>query len=338
MAGFKFEGMRSPLGALEDDSGSTVSFGTKTHHIHFPEDLQQIDHWITFRAYETTQLNRNTKAAKNPLAFIALPCPSNLGVEYKINYTDPDLGATGSNMIEALRDGNGAGVAAGIAGLGGMLAGAAAGGTSTKSIGAGVIGKLALAGGMAAASVLDPSAALSDAAGAAGPMGAAAGAQFGVARNPHKVVMFEGIGFRNHTFKYNFVPQSRAEAEKIRTVISLFKLFGSPSYGGQGAKDIYHTSKAAIESGKMQDLVLNSGKHFFKYPEYFEMDFHYPRFLYQIGPSFLEDVSVSYGGGDQIYWARPDNREDPNPTQISLSLTFKETELVTKENILSENR
>lgn len=341
---FNFDvGTRGPLSSLENDGETTKednsidfydSVKSSPIHVSFPNDLEQIDHWITFRAFETKQMSRRVAADKNALAFIALPVPSNLSAGYEIGYTEFSLGAIGKEIVDTVNNDEkskqvvaalGAGAAAGgvVAAVTGqsVAAGALAG-----AIGAGLVNgikngnKEAIALGAAVGAQ------------ALGDLGGAITGQLGVARNPHKVVLFEGVGFRKHQFTYTFVPQSRAETDKIRTIISLFKFFGSPSLNASGTLKLNQ-----LTDGKIEDITISGGKHFFKYPEYFEMDFHHPKYLFQIGPSVLENIEVKYGG-EQQYYARDIIGGTPSPTQITMSLTFKETEIITKENIFKENR
>ena len=335
-------GLGGPLSSLETNDGKTtednsIDFydGVKSSpvHVSFPNDLEQIDHWITFRAFETKQMSRRVATDKNALAFIALPVPSNLSAGYEIGYTEFSLGAIGQEIVDAVNNDEkskqlvaalGAGAAAGaaVAAVTGqsLLAGATAGLTGATAINILKGNKEATA--FAAAASAD----------ALGGIGGAISGQLGVARNPHKVVLFEGVGFREHQFTYTFVPQSRAETNKIRTIISLFKYFGSPSLNASGTLKL-----SQLTGVKAADITISGGKHFFKYPEYFEMDFHHPKYLFQIGPSVLENIEVKYGG-EQQYYARGITDKTPSPTQITMSLTFKETEIITKENIFSENR
>jgi hypothetical protein len=339
---FYFEGKNSkrpPLDPLEDDvsqENGTKGFALGINiprFVSFPNDLEQIDHWITFRAFETKQASRRESSDKTPLAFIALPVPSNLSAGYEIGYTEFSLGAIGKEIVDAVNNdekskqlvaslGIGAAAGAAVAVVTGqsLLAGATAG-----TIGAGAINTL---NGNKEATAL----AAAVGARALGDLGGAITGQLGVARNPHKVVLFEGVGFRKHQFTYTFVPQSRAETDKIRTIISLFKFFGSPSLNASGTLKLDQ-----LTNGTIEDITISGGKHFFKYPEYFEMDFHHPKYLFQIGPSVLENIEVKYGG-EQQYYARGITDKTPSPTQITMSLTFKETEIITKENIFSENR
>ena len=301
--------------------------------VFFPEQLLEIDHWITFRAFETKQLNRSTSSEKLPVGYITLPIPGNLVTAYNINYDESSLGAVGQTIVDALGGGPEAAVARELAEK--MAPSAVVGATVAKIFGGNILSGMttaAIAGGLTteqgraitASAVID----------GLGTLGAAGIAQFGIARNPHKVVLFESVGFRKHTFSYQFVPQSFIEAEKLRQIITYFKLFASPSLNVNKNIDFGETGTSI----GLSNITLSGGKHFFKYPEYFEIDFHHPRFLFSIGPSVLESVEVNYQPGGMPTYSRETGQKDPTPTGINISLSFKETEIVTKENILSENR
>ena len=338
---FYFEGKnpkRPPLGALEDDvsqENGTEGFALGINiprFVSFPNDLEQIDHWITFRAFETEQASRRESSDKIPLAFIALPVPSNLSAGYEIGYTEFSLDAIGKEIVDAVNNDEKSKQLVAALGTGGAV-----GATVAAVTGQCVFkGMVAGAAGATAINILNGNReatafAAASGAQALGDIGGAITGQLGVARNPHKVVLFEGVGFREHQFTYTFVPQSRAETNKIRTIISLFKFFGSPSLNASG------TLKLSQFDKRIEDITISGGKHFFKYPEYFEMDFHHPKYLFQIGPSVLKNIEVKYGG-EQQYYARGITDKTPSPTQITMSLTFKETEIITKENIIKENR
>ena len=340
---FNFDvGTRGPLSSLETNDGKTEEDNSRDFydgvksspvHVSFPNDLEQIDHWITFRAFETKQMSRRVAADKNALAFIALPVPSNLSAGYEIGYTEFSLEAIGKEIVDAVNNDEKSKQLVASLGIG-AAAGAAVAAVTGQSL---LKGLTAGAAGATAINVLNGNKEATAFAAAAsvealGGIGGAITGQLGVARNPHKVVLFEGVGFRKHQFTYTFVPQSRAETDKIRTIISLFKFFGSPSLNASGTLKL-----GQLTNGTIEDITISGGKHFFKYPEYFEMDFHHPKYLFQIGPSVLKNIEVKYGG-EQQYYARGITDKTPSPTQITLSLTFKETEIITKENIFSENR
>jgi len=342
---FYFEGKnrkRPTLGALEDDvsqENGTEGFALGINiprFVSFPNDLEQIDHWITFRAFETEQASRRESSDKIPLAFIALPVPSNLSAGYEIGYTEFSLEAIGKEIVDAVNNDEKSKQLVAALGAGAVAGGAVAAVTGQSLIagmatGAAGAGAIQILNGNKEATALAASA-KAQSLDLLGGYGGAITGQLGVARNPHKVVLFEGVGFRKHQFTYTFVPQSRAETNKIRTIISLFKYFGSPSLNASGTLKL-----SQLTGGKIDDITISGGKHFFKYPEYFEMDFHHPKYLFQIGPSVLENIEVKYGG-EQQYYARDITGKNPSPTQITMSLTFKETEIITKENIFRENR
>ena len=335
---------RSPLKALDGtgpDRGGPVEgaenrLGATPKELSFPTEIEEIDHWITFRAFESSQLSRTEPSEKKPKAFIRLPIPSNLATAYQIGYTEADIGAIGSTLVDALR-GEGSDRALGIALLEGAGAGALVGGVLGGGIKGIISGALAGAVGATAIESITGNRAASnllasEAIGQAGAIGARVAGLAGIARNPHKVVLFESVGFRTHQFSYIFVPQSREESVLLRDVIGMFKYFAAPSFN-VAEKDIFTLRDVKVSVGG------SAGKHFFKYPEYFEMDFHHPEFLFQIGPSVLTSVEVKYSESVPSFARdQPAPAGIPAPTQITLTLSFKEVEIVTKENILSENR
>lgn len=330
----------NPLAELEDtDDISSDS----PQDVSFPDEIVEIDHWVTFRAFETKQLNRAERPEKRPLAYISLPIPGNLSTAYNISYSDIDLGAFRKIVIDSLSEGpNTAQARADIQGIGlGALAGGIFGGFSgtTAGIASGMTAGI-IAGGaiqsLVEGSTVGP-AVLSTAIGANETF-AAIGGNFGIARNPHKVVLFNNVGFRTHEFSYSFSPKSYEEAEMLRKIITLFKLYASPSFNVPGEINVPLSGLNSIDGVDLKDanIKLGTGRHFFKYPEYFEIDFHHPKFLFQIGPSVIEQFSVDYHPQGVAY-ARTEGRE-PTPVGIGLRISFRETEIVTKESILKENR
>ena len=83
----------------------------------------------------------------------------------------------------------------------------------------------------------------------------------------------------------------------------------------------------------IKDVELSGGKHFFKYPEFFQIKFHHPKFLFAIGESVLKSVDVNYHGGGSVSYARDTADATPAPTQVNLNLSFMETDIITKEKI-----
>lgn len=336
-----------PLRPLEDSSEQArqrvFAGGFVGPLLEFPFELNAIGHYVTFRAFETTQLDRSTSSKLKDICTIRLPVPGNLGVAYNISYADQELGAVQKTIVDAIGGDEGArgviGTLTAGAGIGAAV-GMLTGGGLTKGLIAGAIG----AGAMTAvADVIQGGdsplvgAGLSAVVGELGTLGSAGAAQFGIARNPHKVVLFESVGFRDHSFRYEFIPQSFPEAKRLQDIIRQFKLAASPSFGAELKTG--PVSLAAVLGGRDAGKNLSLGKHFFKYPDYFDIEYRYKDSLFTIGPSVLTSIDVEYHpAGIPSYARNSPEDENPLPTATKLSLNFKETEIVTKENIREFNR
>jgi hypothetical protein len=126
-----------------------------------------------------------------------------------------------------------------------------------------------------------------------------------VKTNPFREVFFEGIDYRKFNFKYKFMPKSVNESEAIFGIIRKFKEHMHPEVAGGGA--------------------------FFLYPSEFEIAYYYAgsenTYFNKIATCALTDMSVEYGG-DQF-----STFQNGDPTEINLTLSFRELELITKESI-----
>jgi hypothetical protein len=282
----------------------------------FPDDLKTIDHWIEFTAKETKgtagpaagkainalgeTLGFNFNSVGNllqgqvgqavPGATIRLPMPSNVSTDYNPQYSTPDLGAAAGSIIKpfdqkiynnsslpALLQGTGAEGALG----GGMLGAALEGGVKgAAGVAVQAIGKSELASAVAKVG-------------------------FGVAANPHKIVLFTGVDFREHRFSWRLSPRSRDESNRIRDIIRAFTYYAHPEYVAGGL--------------------------FFKYPEFFDIKFRHPDYLFELQPSVCTDIQVNYHGqGFPAYIRNSDGSGVPAPAEVELTLSFKETEIITK--------
>jgi len=139
----------------------------------------------------------------------------------------------------------------------------------------------------------------------AADLGAALSKSTGTALNPFKEVIFEAVDFRSFSFKYKFLPKSKVESESVRNIINLFKFHMHPE--------------------------ISEGKLFFIYPSEFQITYYYAgsknNYMHQFRPCVLESMDVSYGG-EQF-----SSFDDGNPTEVNVSLTFRETEILTRNMI-----
>ena len=77
-----------------------------------------------------------------------------------------------------------------------------------------------------------------------------------------------------------------------------------------------------------------AGGLFFKYPEFFNIKFRHPTYLFELEPSVCTDVRIDYHGqGFPAYIRDADGSGIPAPAEVTLSLTFKETEVITKNTL-----
>jgi len=137
------------------------------------------------------------------------------------------------------------------------------------------------------------------------------GASAKVAMNPFKEVLFESIDFRSFGFKYRFLPKSKKESEEIKKIIDTFKFHMHPE--------------------------LSSNKLFFIYPSEFEISYYYGNqqneYFHKFKPCVLESMDVTYGG--DMYSSFYDPSSPGYPAEVNVSLTFRETEILTKQQIES---
>lgn len=123
--------------------------------------------------------------------------------------------------------------------------------------------------------------------------------------NPFKEVIFESVDFRSFMFKYRFLPKSKDESEAVKKIINLFKFHMHPE--------------------------MSEGKLFFIYPSEFQITYYYGstqnKYFHRMAPCVLEAMDVTYGGEGFSSF------KDGNPTEVYMTLTFREREILTKDMI-----
>lgn len=126
-----------------------------------------------------------------------------------------------------------------------------------------------------------------------------------IAPNPFREQVFRNVENRTFRFDYRFFPRSPSEAQAVRNIIQKFKFHMHPE--------------------------ISSGKLFYIYPSTFDIAYYYQgyenRNLHRISTCVLERMSVDYGGQAWNTFG------DGMPTEINLSLEFRELERLTKERI-----
>lgn len=146
---------------------------------------------------------------------------------------------------------------------------------------------------------------LTGVAAAAGPSGLGIGA--GLAANPKKEQEFQGVDFRNFTYTYQFAPRDDVEAGNIIDIINTFKFHMHPEF-------------------------LNSTGFTYVYPSEFDIIFYNGTnenpFVHKHSSCVLTALEVDYApNGNFVTFA------NGMPTQINVSLSFRELLSITKETV-----
>ena len=129
----------------------------------------------------------------------------------------------------------------------------------------------------------------------------------GMSANPKKENLFKSVEFRGFQFSYQFFPRNADESQKIKEIIRMFKFHMHPEY-----KD--------------------SNGFLFLYPSEFDISYYVNGKenlnLHRHTSCVLTAMNVYYTP-NQNFNTFPDG----TPTQINMSLTFKELAILTKSEI-----
>ena len=134
---------------------------------------------------------------------------------------------------------------------------------------------------------------------------------FGQADNPFMEVLFDKMSSRSFTYNFTFAPKNKNERDDVQKIISLFRFHMAPELQGQAARFLTLPSEFDIHyMYQSQDGQASENDYYNR-----------------IATCVLKDCSVDYTpGGVKSF-------DDGSPTQIKMSLTFQETQLLTKELI-----
>ena len=132
------------------------------------------------------------------------------------------------------------------------------------------------------------------------------------AQNNFSEAIFEKISPRQFSYTFKLVARNRDEVEDINKIIKFFKFHMHP------------------------ELDMANGGRYFRVPSEFEIHYAYNdqknNYLHELSRCVLETVEVDYGGGDFQSFRQFDN-EGAAPVEISMTLGFLETTVLTKEEI-----
>ena len=134
---------------------------------------------------------------------------------------------------------------------------------------------------------------------------------FGQADNPYMEVFFESMGIREFTYNFTFAPRNTDERDDVQAIIQLFRFHMAPEL--QGAQSRFLTLPSEFDIHYMYQAKDGTNS---------ENDYYN-----KIATCILTNCAVDYTPGAVKSFA------DGSPTQITMALTFKETETLTKNKI-----
>ena len=127
------------------------------------------------------------------------------------------------------------------------------------------------------------------------------GKRAGLVMNPHMAVLFKGIGFKDHSFNFKFIPRNESEYRQIKVICNLFKNHMLPSYA--------------------------YNKLAFNYPDEFQIGFapYIKDYLYIVENCVLKSCNITYNSSGVPSFSR-----SGTPMEVDLALTFQEVKLETR--------
>ena len=126
-------------------------------------------------------------------------------------------------------------------------------------------------------------------------------------------MVFKGLSKRSFSFQFTLMPKSENEANIAKAIVDNFRFYSAPSFEGDVSSSRTFIVPATFDiEYRINQGIKNS-------------------YLNKISTCVLEKVDVSYGG-ERVAFFRP-NAEGAPPVQTSITLNFKELEVITRERI-----
>jgi len=134
---------------------------------------------------------------------------------------------------------------------------------------------------------------------------------FGQASNPYMEVLFEGVEMRTFTYNFTFSPRNERETEDVQKIIKMFRFHMLPEI--KGSSERFMTLPSTFDIHYMYQVDKDQAEE--------------NNFYHKIATCVLKGCNVDYTPGAVKSFA------SGAPTQITMSLTFQETEMLTKQHI-----
>ena len=173
-----------------------------------------------------------------------------------------------------------------------------------------------------------------------GNLGDLLGASLGVAVNPQIQLLYKGVGLRTFTLEFLFTPKDAREAETTKKIVDSFNKYSLPELASQSGQfltppqifdiNFVFTGQSGVVgalTNVFQSAFNNIGLGFLNTTNQSQsISSSSQAKIFTIpSPCVLVDVNTDYAPNG---WAA---YNDGNPVQTRLTLTFKETQIVTKQ-------
>ncbi len=226
---------------------------------------------------------------------IALYMPNGLKADYSVNYKNSALGIAGVLAPDL----------AGVSNMDQLI-------SSLKAAGTGAAVRDTIADSLAVGATTAVAGFLSGA-----DVEGATRKILGKAVNPALEAIFEAVDLRNFDFNFRFTPRNEAEFRTVDAIIKLFKFHMHPE----------------------RTPGQNIGRHLI-FPSEFDLQFMFGgvenAWIPFASSCVLNKMNVNYGPGGETQFLKPidvPGGKAPPPSEINMSLSFTETEIMTKEKI-----
>ena len=200
-------------------------------------------------------------------------------------------------VIGALKSGNNTGALEG-----GLLsmAGAGIGGVAASAIG------LALGGSSMAAGVIGTVL-------GSGALQSGIESSFNVKANPYKEQTFQGVDFRSFDFTFTLRARSQTDVNLIQKIIRAFRQYSKPTFETSSDHSVFSYPKEF----RIEFLTIDGNNSYIT-----------NKYLPEIKYCVCTSVNTNFSGTG---WR---SFEDGAPVDVSLQLTFQETEIITGEDVM----
>ena len=243
---------------------------------------------------EIKEENKLEKTLERHLQSIYLAMPESVNFVEGVEWQGSDLGVVGGFKSGALSLDKGLADYGILTGGGAALGGAA-------GLGASLIPGISGIAGTVVGAVL-------------GGSGLQSGIEstFGVKTNPFKEQTFQGVGFRPFDFTFNFRARSQSDVYVIQDIIRAFRSYSKPTFKEGSNGSIFKYPKEF----RIEFLTINDDNTY-------ETNEYLPEIKFcictNVNTNFTAQGWKSFEGGA--------------PVDISLQMTFQETEIVTGEDV-----